>query len=317
MPQPLAIIIELVAFILVVAGVVFAERRLAAGLNVRRRLQGEAAAAASPARHSVVRQSGVRNPMLAWVQGQTLNNPQEREQLRSNLTAAGFASPAAPALYVTIRFGLAIGLPLAFLFSQGLLPHPLKPAQLILLTLILSALGLIVPRLFIDNRASSRRANLEAEFPDALDLMVVCVEAGLALEASFIRVGEETAISHPRIAAEFRTLSQELAAGRSRADALRNMAERTHVAVVKSFVALLIQTDQLGVSIAQSLRTYSQEMRQHRMLRAEEKAMRIPVLLTLPLVGFILPVIITSVMLPAIIDVTRNVLPALTHVGKH
>lgn len=316
MPQSFAIVIELVAFIVVVAGVVYAERRLAAGLNVRRRLHGEPAATANPARSSVVRQSGVRNPMLAWVQGQTLSNPQEREKLRSDLTAAGFPSPAAPALYVMIRFGLAIGLPLLFLLLQGVTGFGLKPAQLILLTLILSALGLIVPRAFIDNRASSRRSRLEAEFPDALDLMVVCVEAGLALEASFIRVGEDIAISHRRIAGEFRILSQELAAGRSRADALRNMAERTQVAVVKSFVALLIQTDTLGVSIAQSLRTYSQEMRQHRMLRAEEKAMRIPVLLTLPLVAFILPVIVTSVMLPAIIDTVRNVLPALKHVAK-
>ena len=317
MPQPLTIFLELTAFILVVAGVFLAERRLAAGLNVRRRLQGEPAARAAPAGSSVVRQSGVSNPVLAWVQGQTLNNPVEREKLRADLTAAGFPSAAAPALYVTVRFGAAIGLPLAFLFAQRLLPHPMNPAQLVFMPLILSAIGLIVPRMFITNRANARRMRLEAEFPDALDLMVVCVEAGLALEASFIRVGEETIKSHPRIAGEFRTVSQELAAGRSRADALRRMADRTQVAVVKSFASLLIQTDQLGVSIAQSLRTYSQEMRQHRMLRAEEKAMRIPVLLTLPLVGCILPVIITAVMLPAIIDVARNVLPALTHLSSH
>ena len=110
-------------------------------------------------------------------------------------------------------------------------------------------------------------------------------------------------------------VSQELRAGRSRAEALRSLADRVQVDVIKSFVALLIQTDALGVSIAQSLRTYSHEMRQHRMLKAEEKAMRIPVLLTIPLVACILPVIVTAVMLPAIIDTVRNVIPALTHIS--
>ena len=120
-----------------------------------------------------------------------------------------------------------------------------------------------------------------------------------------------------RISAEFRNVSQELRAGRTRAEALRSLGDRTQVDVVKSRRALLIQTDALGVSIAQSLRTYSQEMRQHRMLKAEEKAMRIPVLLTIPLVGCILPVIITAALLPAIINTIRVVAPALNVQAAH
>jgi tight adherence protein C len=312
MSSAVTFVIEFAVFAMVVLLVLLVARQAESALNVRRRLRGEAGPSAPAARSSVVRQ-GVSNPILSWVQAQTLNSPKEREQLTSALVDAGFASPAAPAWYVVIRFGLAIGLPIAF--GQKLLPHPASGLQLIFVPLILSAMALIVPRVFINNRAGARRSRLEHEFPDALDLMVVCVEAGLALEASFIRVGEETVESHPRISEEFQHVSQELRAGRSRAEALRSLADRAQVDVVRSFVALLIQTDALGVSIAQSLRTYSQEMRQRRMLKAEEKAMRIPVLLTIPLVACILPVIVTAVMLPAIIDTVRNVLPALTQIS--
>ena len=161
------------------------------------------------------------------------------------------------------------------------------------------------PRL-IDNRVGAWRTKLENDFPDVLDLLVVTVEAGLGIAAGFIRVAEETVESHPGVSAELMRVNQDLRVGRSRAEALRGMADRTGVDMIVSFVALMIQTDALGGSIAQSLRTYSAEMRQTRMLRAEEKAMRIPVLLTVPLVLCILPVIVTAVMLPAIIGVMRG-----------
>lgn len=311
-------IVEAAIFSLVVVSVLFLARRVETGFNVYRRLRQESGARAASPRASVVRQQGVQNPILAWVQAQSLNDPNERQKLARDLVDAGFEFPAAPAWYVVIRFSLAIGLPVAFLLAQKFVGHPVSGPKLIFFPLILSGLALILPRAFIDNRANARRGQLENEFPDALDLMVVCVEAGLALEAAFIRVGEETVELHPRISEEFRRLSQELRAGRSRAEALRSLAERAQVDVVKSFVALLIQTDALGVSITQGLRTFSQEMRQHRMLKAEEKAMRIPVLLTIPLVACILPVIVTAVLLPAIIDTVRNVIPSLTHIsGVH
>jgi len=139
------------------------------------------------------------------------------------------------------------------------------------------------------------------------------VEAGLGLDAAFIRVGEEIHESHPRIAKEFGRLAEELRAGRSRAEALRAMADRCDVQGIRSFVALLIQTDVLGASVAQTLRTYSAEMRQTRYLRAEEKAMRIPVLMTIPLVVCILPVIVGALLLPAVLDVIRLLGPALRH----
>jgi tight adherence protein C len=310
----LTIFVDVTIFALVTVSVIALGRAIDAGITVQRRVRGEVKSNALQAARSVVRAQTPGNPFLDWVQTSTLNDPKERQKLRLDLIQAGFDSPSAQSWYVVIRFGLALGLPTLFLFSQQFVSHPVTGLQLILIPLILAAIALITPRAFIDNRANARRAQLENEFPDALDLLVVCVEAGLGLEASFVRVGDDTAESHKRISEELRQVSHELRAGRSRPDALRAWGDRSQVDVIKSFVALLIQTDTLGVSIAQSLRTYSQEMRQRRMLKAEEKAMRIPVLLTIPLVGFILPVILGAVMLPPVIGAIRNYIPS---VGAH
>jgi tight adherence protein C len=198
-----------------------------------------------------------------------------------------------------------------FLLLQTFSSKPTTGLGIIIWPLILCAIGMFAPSRVLSSRASARRTQLEIEFPDALDLMVVCVEAGLGLDAAFVRVGQEIAESRPMIAEEFERVSEQLRAGRARADALRAMGNRTGVNAIKSFVALLIQTEKLGAGIAQTLRTFSTEMRQTRFLRAEEKAMRIPVVMTVPLVACILPVIITAALLPAIIDVIRTVVPAL------
>ena len=311
MGLPFTIVVDAGVFALVVLVAVLAARRVEADMAVRRRLRGVAAPAAPSKRAALIRRQDVRNPILAWVQRASLTDPKERQKLRKDLIQAGFPGQSAPAWYVVIRFSLAVGLPLAFVFSQRFLPKPFTGLGLMFIPLFLAGVGLIIPSAFVGNRAGARRTRLEHEFPDALDMMVVCVEAGLGLEGALVRVGEETAQSHPRIALEFQTVSQELRAGHTRVEALRNLADRTQVDMVKSFVALMIQTDALGVSIGNSLRTYSAEMRQNRMLKAEEKAMRLPVLLTIPIVTCVLPVIVASVMLPAIIEIVRNFLPAL------
>ncbi len=312
MPSIATLALDIAAFAAMALIVFVVGRRIEATLSVRRRLRGDAPQTAmAGSTGTLLRSNTPRNPILAWVQQSTLKDPEERRGLRRDLARAGFESQAAPAIYVVVRFCLAVGLPVGFLFAQKFLDKPMTGLTLILFPLALAGLGLMAPRAFIDNRAGARRRQLENEFPDALDLMVVCVESGLGLEGALLRVGNETDRSHPRTAHEFNLVSQELRAGRTRAEALRNLAERAQVEMVKSFVALLIQTDQLGGSVALTLRTYSSEMRQHRMLKAEEKAMRLPVLLTIPLVGFILPVIFTSVLLPAVISAIRQFLPAM------
>jgi tight adherence protein C len=176
---------------------------------------------------------------------------------------------------------------------------------------LLALVGLYLPNLILSAKADRRKQQLVNAFPDALDLMLVCVEAGLGLEAAFSKVGSEMTRSHPLMAKMLATLVLELRAGRSREDALRRMAERVQVDEIRAFATLLIQSSKLGSSIGQTLRVYATEMREQRRMRAEEKAHRLPVLLSIPLVAFLLPVMIGVLMLPAMIRVMRQIFPAM------
>ena len=231
--------------------------------------------------------------------------------LRQKLTAAGFAAPYAPRLYTLIRLVLVIALPilvLTFFWFTGASPSIVK----IYFTLVFAAvMGLYVPALYVRIRADQRQRALINAFPDALDLMLVCVEAGLGLEAAFARVGMEMTTSHPLLAEQFGAVVLELRAGRSHEDALRRMADRAGADDIRAFATLLIQSTKLGSSIAQTLRIYASEMREKRRLRAEEKAHRLPVLLSIPLVACMLPTMIGVLMIPAVIRVVRAVVPAL------
>ena len=314
MAQILTILVQVAIFAGVVAAVVILTRLAERQVDIRRRL-GAVQVTATPARDSLIKTNTVSHPVLRWIEDSFLNNALERDKLRRSLIQAGFEHPSAPVWYVAIRFGLAIGLPLLFIALTAASGRNGGGPLAIFGPLVLSGAGLVGPRLFINARASARRTKIEHQFPDALDLMVVCVEAGLGVDAAFQRVGEEVSRSHPEISHEFEVLSDELAAGRSRPDALKSMAVRLDVESIRAFVALLVQTEALGVSIAQGLRTYSAEMRESRFLAAEEKAMRIPVLMTIPLVACFMPVIVVALLLPPAIDTVRTLLPALRGQG--
>lgn len=305
------ILIQMLTFALVVTGVLLGQRSLLAALAVRRRMGDTGQARVAKFDGAILKSDAVNNGFLQWVQGALLTDTADRSKLRRDLSLAGFDHPAAPAAYVATRLSLAIGIPLAMIIGPVLIGRPVQGLGAIVFPLVLCGLGLILPRTFISRRANGRREALEFQFPDALDLLVVCVEAGLGLEAAVVRVASEVKQSHPRIAREFGQLAEEMEAGRSRADALRALGDRVDVVSVKSFVALLIQTEALGVSIAQSLRTYSTEMRETRYLKAEEKAMRIPVLMTVPIVACFMPVIIVALLLPPLIDVARTLMPQM------
>jgi tight adherence protein C len=233
------------------------------------------------------------------------------EALRRKLAAAGFSGSYAPRAYTLLRLVLVIGLPvfvMLLVWLSGSVPSLMK---LWFMLLISAAVGLYLPSLVIRAKADRRERQIINAFPDALDLMLVCVEAGLALESAFDRVGKEMALTHPLLAEQLGTVVLELRAGRSREDALRRMAERTGADEIRAFATLLIQSTNLGTSIAQTLRVYASEMRERRQMRAEEKAHRLPVLLSIPLVACMLPVMIGVLMLPAVIRVIRVLVPAL------
>ena len=231
--------------------------------------------------------------------------------LRQKLVAAGFTAPYAPRVYTLVRLVMVIGLPLLFLslfWFSAAVPSMFKLYG----TVVISALaGLYLPAVYISARADRRQREIINGFPDALDLLLVCVEAGLGLDSAFARVGMEMTASHPRLAEQFGAVVLELRAGRSHEDALRRMADRAGVDEIRAFATLLIQSSKLGSSVAQTLRVYAAEMREHRRLRAEEKAHRLPVLLSIPLVGCMLPVMIGVLMLPAAIRVIRTLVPAM------
>ena len=231
--------------------------------------------------------------------------------LRQRLIAAGFAATHAPRVYTLVRLVLVITLPLLTLLMFAVSGSSPGMFKLYMALIIAAGCGLYLPSLFIRAKADRRQREIVNGFPDALDLMLVCVEAGLGLEAAFSRVGMEMTGSHPLLAEQFGAVVLELRAGRSHEDALRRMADRSGVDDIRAFSTLLVQSTKLGTSIAQTLRTYSAEMREKRRMRAEEKAHRLPVLLSIPLVACMLPTMIGVLMLPAFIRVIRAVIPAL------
>lgn len=234
------------------------------------------------------------------------------DKLRAKLIAAGYTSPNAPKLFTLIRLVTLFVLPGMLILAAVFGGSDISPMKLYIFGVLLAVFGLYLPNLFITAKADRRREEIINGFPDCLDLMLVCVEAGLGMEAAFDRVGREMLHSHPLLSELLSMVTLELRAGGSREQALRKMADRSQVDEIKSFATLLIQSDKLGSSIGETLRVYSNEMREKRRLRAEEKAHRLPVLLSIPLVACMLPVMIGVLMLPAVIRVIRQVAPALS-----
>ncbi len=235
----------------------------------------------------------------------------ETSSIRLKLTQAGYMSANAVGRYFTIRVLLSIGLPLIVVLAAPALTRT-APVQTVLLIGVLAGLiGLYFPHMWVSHRISTRQQEARDGFPDALDLLLVCVEAGLGLNAALHRVGQEIGKAHEVLGTQFDIIGLELRAGMSRELALRTLAERLGIDEVKSLVAILIQSDTLGTSIAQALRIHAEDMRRRRMLRAEEKAHKLPVKLSFPLVGFILPCLILTILTPAIIRIVRVLLPTL------
>ena len=286
--------------------------------EVRRRLSGGAGASLDDEDIAIGAGLRVHDARGAWIAlvgaiekaGVPLVDTKDAT-LRSRLVAAGYTQEHAPRVYSLVRLITVIGFPIAaigFLWAGGSSPSMFK---VYLVGMIAALLGLYLPSVWIRARADRRQRDIVNGFPDALDLMLVCVEAGLGLEAAFSRVGMEMTRSHPLLAEQLGNVVLELRAGRSQEDALRRMADRAGTDEIRAFSTLLIQSSKLGSSIAQTLRIYASEMRERRRMRAEEKAHRLPVLLSIPLVCCMLPVMIGVLMLPAVIRTMRSVLPAL------
>ena len=171
---------------------------------------------------------------------------------------------------------------------------------------ILGAVGFLVPDLWLTGAINRRRERVRLSLPDALDLLVICMEAGLGLDQAMIRVGREMAFSNPQLSDEFLLINLEQRAGKPRLEAWRNMAERTDLEVVRSFVSMLVQTERFGTPISRSLSTFADSLRLKRRQRAEEMAAKTTVKMIFPLALFIFPSMFIVLLAPAVISISRS-----------
>lgn len=240
--------------------------------------------------------------------------PEDEEEisgLRMKLTQAGYRKRSAVLFFFGYKVFFAAVLPALFIIFKLFMMAAIQSVSIITVAVLLALLGFYLPNLWLKMKADVRQEKILVGFPDALDLMVVCVEAGLGLDAAINRVGEEMKVSNALLSEEFRLLGLELRAGKTRRDALRNLGLRTGLEEVKSLMTLLIQTDRFGTSIAQALRVHSDSMRTKRYQRAEEMAAKLPVKLVFPLILFIFPALFVVIVGPAAIKIFRVLLPSM------
>jgi tight adherence protein C len=224
---------------------------------------------------------------------------------------AGYHARSVPMVYFAAKAGLALVLPAIFLLYVGIGRLELSTNAALSALLSLAAFGYYLPNLLLARLVSQRKRELFESFPDAIDLMTVCVEAGLGLDAAMVRVAEEMRLRSKALAGELHLVSLELRAGRTREQALRNLAMRTGVEEVEALVSMLVQADRFGTSVAASLRVHSDTLRTTRQLRAEEAAAKIALKLLFPLIFFIFPSLLLVLMGPAFINIYRVLLPTL------
>jgi tight adherence protein C len=226
----------------------------------------------------------------------------EMGKLQQRLVAAGYRNNEALIVFFGIRLACAL---LAF----ALLASPILMRPNLLVAIAGCALGYLLPSMALGRLAKKRQHRIRLGLPDALDLLVVSVEAGLGLDQAIQRVGEELEFAHPDLAHELRLINFELRAGKARVDALRNLASRTGVDDIASLVAMLVQTDKFGTSVAQSLRVHSETVRTKRRQRAEEAAAKTGVKMVFPLVFCIFPAIWVITIGPAAIKFIQIIGP--------
>ncbi len=226
-----------------------------------------------------------------------------RNALRTGLVRAGFRRPEAVLVFMGFKLVLAAALPIlwvTFAYATA------KPAGSIFgIGVVAGVVGFYLPTVVIGILQNHRHDEVLMALPDALDLMVVCVEAGLGVAAALQRVAVEMRLASPVLAAELAMVNQEMQTGMSRTDALRNLAERTGVEAVYSLVAMLIQTDRLGTSVSAALRSHAQSMRTQRRQRAEQQARKASVKLAFPLVLLIFPALLVVLLGPAALQLLK------------
>jgi tight adherence protein C len=226
----------------------------------------------------------------------------ERDKAMLQLSRAGFRSPMALHAFYLIKTVLALVLPLIILVSVNWLPR-IETTSILIYAMFASGIGLLGPNIVLRRMLENRMKALRNGFPDALDLLVVCVESGLGLAAAIQRVAEELEVSHPELAFELLLVNAEIRVGMPRERALKNLADRTGLEDIRGLVALLVQTMRFGTGVADALRVYAEEFRDKRTQKAEEQAAKMGTMLVFPLVLFMFPIFFIVAIGPAVLRI--------------
>ena len=225
---------------------------------------------------------------------------------RANLMqTAGFYNPSAQTYFYAARITLSIALASAVATFMIIGPFAFDPARMFISVMFAAALGYFFPLLYVMSRISERKLKFSEGLPDAMDMLLICLESGLSFPAAMKNVARELRFVHPVVSEQFEIATLEFQAGRKRSEALKNLAIRVDLPEVTSITTMIIQSDALGTSLTRALKAAADDMRRDRMLRAEEKANALPAKMSVPLVLFIFPTLFCIIMVPVVVKIMK------------
>jgi tight adherence protein C len=264
-------------------------------------------------RFGVAEQEAVPNVLVTFLQNLGAKVPSsevDTATMKNLLIQAGFRSEHATPVFYGVRFiGVGVMLILCLMLSGSLASN--NPMMNIMVIVFGCAVGWIFPKMLLERKVKSRQDVLRLSLPDALDLLVVSVEAGLGLDMAMQHVARELQVTHPILSEELLLVTLEMRAGKRRADALKNLAERTGEAELRKLIAILVQSDRFGTSMGESLRAHSDFMRVRRRQEAEERAAKVGVKLVFPIFFFILPSMLIVAVGPGILQIFKHLFPMM------
>jgi len=229
----------------------------------------------------------------------TLPGEEEISKIRAHLARAGYYGSSSVKTYYAIRIISLIVPQIIFMLNWAIFFPGMDQGRAVMISSMLILAGLLIPPFYIRHRVSKRKLQIKNGFPDMMDLTVACVEAGLGINAALIRVADELGSRYPALKINLELLNLELRAGRDRHSGMMNFAKRVDLEEARALAVMMRQSEEMGTSLGKSLRTFSDEMRNKRTMRAEEKAMALPAKMTVPLIIFIFPAIMAMLLIPA------------------
>lgn len=287
-----------VAFGTWVVASLLVERSAPAQREIRKLSQGHADFLAE------LQLTDVPGPWVKRFQQVVPKSPKDMSALRRRMTAAGYRSTTAAVAYASAELLLPIIAVVLTLMVVGFSRW--------YWAIFAAGFAFVAPSLWLGRQTALRQKKIRNGLPDALDLMIVCIESGSSVDQAIVKTSDELDISHPALAEELRLITTEMRAGKPRLEAFKNFASRTKVDDVRSLVAMLIQTDRFGTSVAQALRTHAEVSRTKRRQAAEERAAKIGVKLVFPLVFFLFPALYVAILGPAIVQYLTEFKPGIT-----